>query len=433
MTSSLKPRNKYLRLLCTFQGHDIVKLITGIRGCGKSSLMQLMREHLLASGVMPEQIITLNFDNPQWCDHTADELYHYVKERVIPGQRLYLFLDELPRILDWKRTVQALRVDLDCDIYIACSNANLLISDNDSQALRYVDIKVWPLSFKEFLDFNDLELRPNSSTPDVSFDLLDRNGLRHELRKLFDLYLHLGGLTGSTNTGFDPDSNLVRLEDTFCSILVQDVINRYHRHGPQLTDANLLRDITFLLAAHTGQNFSASVLAQALGNKTQRQPSHHTVQDYLHALRKCYFLQDCPRFDLQGKRLLRTLGKYYLTDLGLRTHLAGLRPEAFPAALNHVVYLELRRREYLVASGKIGNQEIDFVTQSFTGTTYFQVTPSMLSPDEQKRVLRPLQKLRDNYPKIVLSLEPGPEHNFDGIKSLSLIDWLLDDPADQTY
>lgn len=110
-----------------------------------------------------------------------------------------------------------------------------------------------------------------------------------------------------------------------------------------------------------------------------------------------------------------------------------MRPEAFPAALNHVVYLELRRREYLVASDKIGNQEIDFVTQSFTGTTYFQVTPSMLSPDEQKRVLRPLQKLRDNYPKIVLSLEPGPEHNFDGIKSLSLIDWLLDDPADQTY
>lgn len=432
----LKNRDRYLKKLIGFQDTEPVKVITGIRRCGKSSLLKLMIRHLWETGIGQEQIVEMNFESHDFRSMTSDEVYHYVKEKAIPGKRMYLFFDELQRIDAWEDAVNSFRVDLDCDIYITGSNAYLLSSEYSTYLSgRCVEIKMLPLSFREFLDFHNFEVRETSSALGGTHrQVFDKNGERYDLREMFDAYMRFGGMPGIADIGLDQEKALSLLEGIYSTVVVRDILEREKRRGQrQITDSALLRKIVLFLADNIGSSVSVSSIGNTLMNeglledgKRRGTPSTHTVQAYIAALLESYFFYEIKRFDIKGKEYLRTLGKYYIVDIGLRNFLLGFRNRDSGHAIENVVYFELLRRGYDVAIGKIDNQEVDFIATTADDKLYIQVTESMQSEDVRKRELAPLQKIRDNYEKIVLSLEPGLDASYDGIKSLNLVDWLLD-------
>ena len=432
----LKNRDRYLKKLIGFQDTEPVKVITGIRRCGKSSLLKLMIQHLQETGIGQEQIVEMNFESHDFRSMTSDEVYHYVKEKAIPGKRMYLFFDELQRIDAWEDAVNSFRVDLDCDIYITGSNAYLLSSEYSTYLSgRCVEIKMLPLSFREFLDFHNFEVRETSSALGGTHrQVFDKNGERYDLREVFDAYMRFGGMPGIADIGLDQEKALSLLEGIYSTVVVRDILEREKRRGQrQITDSALLRKIVLFLADNIGSSVSVSSIGNTLMNeglledgKRKGTPSTHTVQAYIAALLESYFFYEIKRFDIKGKEYLRTLGKYYIVDIGLRNFLLGFRNRDSGHAIENVVYFELLRRGYDVAIGKIDNQEVDFIATTADDKLYIQVTESMQSEDVRKRELAPLQKIRDNYEKIVLSLEPGLDASYDGIKSLNLVDWLLD-------
>lgn len=432
----LKNRDRYLKKLIGFQDTEPVKVITGIRRCGKSSLLKLMIQHLQETGIGQEQIVEMNFESHDFRSMTSDEVYHYVKERAVPGKRMYLFFDELQRIDAWEDAVNSFRVDLDCDIYVTGSNAYLLSSEYSTYLSgRCVEIKMLPLSFREFLDFHNFEVRETSSALGGTHrQVFDKNGERYDLREVFDAYMRFGGMPGIADIGLDQEKALSLLEGIYSTVVVRDILEREKRRGQrQITDSALLRKIVLFLADNIGSSVSVSSIGNTLINeglledgKRKGTPSTHTVQAYIAALLESYFFYEIKRFDIKGKEYLRTLGKYYIVDIGLRNFLLGFRNRDSGHAIENVVYFELLRRGYDVAIGKIDNQEVDFIATTADDKLYIQVTESMQSEDVRKRELAPLQKIRDNYEKIVLSLEPGLDVSYDGIKSLTLVDWLLD-------
>ena len=432
----LKNRDRYLKKLIGFQDTEPVKVITGIRRCGKSSLLKLMIRHLWETGIGQEQIVEMNFESHDFRSMTSDEVYHYVKEKAIPGKRMYLFFDELQRIDAWEDAVNSFRVDLDCDIYITGSNAYLLSSEYSTYLSgRCVEIKMLPLSFREFLDFHNFEVRETSSALGGTHrQVFDKNGERYDLREMFDAYMRFGGMPGIADIGLDQEKAMSLLEGIYSTVVVRDILEREKRRGQrQITDSALLRKIVLFLADNIGSSVSVSSIGNTLMNeglledgKRKGTPSTHTVQAYIAALLESYFFYEIKRFDIKGKEYLRTLGKYYIVDIGLRNFLLGFRNRDSGHAIENVVYFELLRRGYDVAIGKIDNQEVDFIATTADDKLYIQVTESMQSEDVRKRELAPLQKIRDNYEKIVLSLEPGLDASYDGIKSLNLVDWLLD-------
>lgn len=432
----LKNRDRYLKKLIGFQDTEPVKVITGIRRCGKSSLLKLMIQHLQETGIGQEQIVEMNFESHDFRSMTSDEVYHYVKERAVPGKRMYLFFDELQRIDAWEDAVNSFRVDLDCDIYVTGSNAYLLSSEYSTYLSgRCVEIKMLPLSFREFLDFHNFEVRETSSALGGTHrQVFDKNGERYDLREVFDAYMRFGGMPGIADIGLDQEKALSLLEGIYSTVVVRDILEREKRCGQrQITDSALLRKIVLFLADNIGSSVSVSSIGNTLINeglledgKRKGTPSTHTVQAYIAALLESYFFYEIKRFDIKGKEYLRTLGKYYIVDIGLRNFLLGFRNRDSGHAIENVVYFELLRRGYDVAIGKIDNQEVDFIATTADDKLYIQVTESMQSEDVRKRELAPLQKIRDNYEKIVLSLEPGLDASYDGIKSLNLVDWLLD-------
>ena len=432
----LKNRDRYLKKLIGFQDTEPVKVITGIRRCGKSSLLKLMIRHLRETGIQQEQIVEMNFESHDFRSMTSDELYYYVKERVVPGKRMYLFFDELQRIDAWEDAVNSFRVDLDCDIYITGSNAYLLSSEYSTYLSgRCVEIKMLPLSFQEFLDFHNFEVQETSSAlGGTRRQVFDQSGERYDLREMFDAYMRFGGMPGIADIGLDQEKALSLLEGIYSTVVVRDILEREKRRGQrQITDSALLRKIVLFLADNIGSSVSVSSIGNTLMNeglledgKRKGTPSTHTVQAYIGALLESYFFYEIKRFDIKGKEYLRTLGKYYIADIGLRNFLLGFRNRDSGHAIENVVYFELLRRGYDVAIGKIDNQEVDFIATTSDDKLYIQVTESMQSEDVRKRELAPLQKIRDNYEKSVLSLEPGLDASYDGIKSLNLVDWLLD-------
>ena len=432
----LKNRDRYLKKLIGFQDTEPVKVITGIRRCGKSSLLKLMIRHLRETGVSQEQIVEMNFESHDFRNMTSDAVYHYVKDRVVPGKRMYLFFDELQRIDAWEDAVNSFRVDLDCDIYVTGSNAYLLSSEYSTYLSgRCVEIKMLPLSFREFLDFHNFEVRETSSAlGGTRRRVFDQNGERYDLREVFDAYMRFGGMPGIADIGLDQEKALSLLEGIYSTVVVRDILEREKRRGQrQITDSALLRKIVLFLADNIGSSVSVSSIGNTLMNeglledgKRKGTPSTHTVQAYIAALLESYFFYEIKRFDIKGKEYLRTLGKYYIVDIGLRNFLLGFRNRDSGHAIENVVYFELLRRGYDVAIGKIDNQEVDFIATTADDKLYIQVTESMQSEDVRERELSPLQKIRDNYEKLVLSLEPGLDTSYEGIKSLNLIDWLLD-------
>lgn len=434
-THELKRRNLYLDKLKAFQDTEPVKVITGIRRCGKSSLLKLMVEHLKQSGITPEQIVEMNFESHDFMTMTAGDFYSYVKERVIPGKRMYLFFDELQRIDGWENTVNSFRVDFNCDIYITGSNAYLLSSEYSTYLSgRCVEIKMLPLSFSEFLYFNGFEVRESESKlGGTRLQVYDKDGERYELREVFDSYMRFGGMPGISDVGLDWERAAALLDGIYSTVVVRDILEREKRRGQRrITDSVLLRKIILFLADNIGSTVSATSIGNTLVSEglledenRKGKPSINTVQAYIASLLESYFFYEIKRFDIKGKGFLKTLGKYYIADIGLRNCLLGFRNRDSGHAIENVVYFELLRRGYDVAIGKIGDAEINFIAAKADEKLYIQVTESMLSEDVRRRELAPLQKVRDNYEKIVLSLEPGLDSSYDGIKSVNLVDWLL--------
>ena len=432
----LKKRDLYLNKLIGFQDTEPVKIITGIRRCGKSSLLKLMVAHLLNTGITPEQIVELNLESFVFKNMSAEELYYYVKERILPDRRMYLFFDEIQRVPSWEDTINSFRVDFDCDIYITGSNAYLLSSEYATYLSgRCVEIKMLPLSFGEFVEFHNFEIKTSKSalggTRSYAYD---QSGERYELREVFDAYMRFGGMPGIADVGLDQEKALTLLDGIYSTVIVRDILEREKRRGQrQITDAVLLRKIILFLADNIGSTISVSSIGNTLvheglleDGKRAGVPSTHTVQAYVSALMESYFFYDIKRFDIKGKEYLRTMGKYYIVDIGLRNYLLGFRNRDRGHAIENVVYFELLRRGYDVAIGKVGNAEIDFIATKADDKLYIQVTESMDSETVRERELAPLTKIRDNYEKVILSLNPGMDASYDGIKSLNLIDWLLD-------
>lgn len=437
MTSSREYKNRdlYLKKLIAFQDSEPVKVVTGIRRCGKSSLLKLMIRHLMDSGVHEEQIVEMNFESHAFKDMTSDGLYDYVKNMAIPGKRMYLFFDEIQRVPAWEEAVNSFRVDLDCDIYITGSNAYLLSSEYATYLSgRCVEIKMLPLSFQEFLYFHGFQIRETaSSLGGTRKQAVDKNGEHYDLRDVFDAYLRFGGMPGIADVGLDQERALTLLDGVYSTVVVRDILEREKRRGQRrITDPVLLRKIILFLADNIGNTVSANSIGNTLANEglleggtRKNAPSAHTVQAYVDALLESYIFYEVKRFDIKGKEYLRTLGKYYIVDIGLRNYLLGFRDRDSGHVLENIVYFELLRRGYDVSIGKIDNAEIDFIATNADEKIYIQVTESMTGEDVRKRELAPLQKVRDNYEKIVLSLDPGIETSYEGIKSKKLIDWLL--------
>lgn len=433
--NKLKERDIYLRQLIAFKDTEPVKVITGIRRCGKSSLLQLMQEHLLNSGVDKEQLIAINFESLEFQEMNYKEFYNYVKERIIKNKRSYLFFDELQRIDQWENAINSFRVDFDCDIYITGSNSYLLSSEYSTYLSgRYVEIKMYPLSFKEFIDFQGYQLKDyKTPTGEKRKRAVNESDEIVEIHDLFDAYMRYGGMPGLADIGLEQDKALILLDGVYSTVIVRDILEREKRRGQrQITDAELLRKIVLFLADNIGNNTSLNSVSNTLvseqmikNRERQGKPATQTIASYVGALKESYMFYDVKRFDIKGKEYLRTLGKYYIVDIGLRNYLLGFRDRDRGHVLENIVYFELLRQGYDVAIGKIDNLEVDFVATNAKERVYVQVTESMKSESVRERELRPLQKIQNNYEKMVITLDKALDDEYDGIQVVEMLEWLL--------
>ena len=436
-TEKLKQRDLYLNQLIAFQDTEPVKVVTGIRRCGKSSLLKLMRKHLVETGIGQEQILSMNFESMEYRDMDVMAFYRFVKERILPGKRMYLFFDELQRLEKWEDAINSFRVDFDCDIYITGSNAYLLSSEYSTYLSgRYVEIRMLPLSFREFLDFHGYEIRDRMSpTGEMKKKACDKSGEPQEWDELYEAYMHYGGMPGIADIGLVQDRAMTLLDGVYSTVVIRDVLERERRRGQrQITDPVLLRKIILFLADNIGNSTSLTSISNTLVSEKmledrvkQGKPANQTVSAYINALIESYLFYEIKRFDIKGKEELKTLGKYYIVDIGLRNYLLGYRDVDTGHMLENVVYFELLRRGYDVAVGKIGNKEIDFIATKDGEKIYYQVTEDMTSEETRSRELEPLRMVRDNYPKVVLAMRTDSSASAEGIKIQKVIDFLLEE------
>lgn len=434
--NSLRKRDLYLKRMIAFQDTEMIKVMTGIRRCGKSSLMKLMAQHLRESGVADDQILEMNFESMRIPDMDARGFYEYVKAHICPDKRTYLFFDEVQKVTGWENAVNSFRVDFDCDIYITGSNAYLLSSELSTYLSgRYVEIKVLPLSFREFLDFHGYTLTERKSPAGgVKKRIMDANGEIYDAKELFDAYARFGGMPMLADIGLEIDRVTAALDGVYSAAVINDILEREKRKGQRtITDAVLLRKIIMFLADNIGNNTSATSIGNTLVNeglledgKRKTKPAVQTIQAYIKALTEAYFFYEIKRFDIKGKEYLRTLGKYYIVDMGLRNYLLGFREGDSGHILENMIFFELMRRGYDVAIGKIDNQEVDFIATKTDEKKYIQVTETMNAPETRERELAPLRKIRDSYEKIVIALECDLAQTQDGIKIIRALDFLLE-------
>lgn len=431
----LRKRDLYLNQMIAFQDTELIKVMTGIRRCGKSSLMKLMAEHLRENGVADDQILEMNFESMSIPEMDARGFYEYVKARICPDKRTYLFFDEVQKVPGWENAVNSFRVDFDCDIYITGSNAYLLSSELSTYLSgRYVEIKVLPLSFREFLDFHGYTLTERKSPAGgVKKRIMDADGEVYDARELYDAYTRFGGMPMLADIGLEINRITAALDGVYSAAVINDILEREKRKGQRtITDAVLLRKIIMFLADNIGNNTSATSIGNTLAGegllengKRKTKPAVQTIQAYIKALTEAYFFYEIKRFDIKGKEYLRTLGKYYIVDIGLRNYLLGFREGDSGHILENIIFFELMRRGYDVAIGKIDNQEVDFIATKTDEKKYIQVTETMNAPETRERELAPLRKIRDSYEKIVIALECDLTQTQDGIKIIRALDFLL--------
>ncbi len=404
-------RPEYLRQLIQNRDVDLVKIVTGIRRCGKSSLLDLFHQYLTESGVPDTHIIHMNLESLRYRELTDYlSFYDAISARIPAEGKTYLIFDELQTVTHWEKAIESFRLDFDVDIYITGSNAYLLSTEFSTLLSgRYVEIRMLPLSFKEFLTFYDFDKAIT-------------------MEEKFQKYLQFGGMPILREYHFNEPRSSQALEGIYSTVVLRDILQRNHQ-----ADQNILQKIVRFLCSNIGSITSPNNIGNVLSNERELPDSNRknmagkTVDKYISMLQNAFVFYSVGRYDVKGKQLLKTLGKNYIIDLGFRNMLLGYRDTDRGHIIENIVFLELIRRDYRVYIGKIGNAEVDFVAEKPTDKRYIQVTESMQSPETRERELRPLRMIPDNYEKIVLSLDRNYINSYEGIKSLNLIDWLLDD------
>ena len=393
-------RNEYLNKLIALKDKSLIKVITGIRRCGKSTSMEIYQNWLLENSVQQKQIISINFEDLDY-EELSDykKLYEYLKSQLVPEQMTYIFLDEIQHVENFQKAIDSLYIRKNVDIYITGSNAYMLSSEISTLLSgRYVQIEMLPLSFREYMESTGnmedrsikyIEYLENSSFPYA----LELKGQPNEIRDYLD---------GIFNT-----------------IVVKDIMNR-----KKILDPMLLKSVLRFVFDNIGSPLSSKKIADTL-TSNGRKIDAKTVERYLDALVESYVIYPASRYNIKGKQYLKTLGKYYIVDIGMRYMLLGKRNADAGHILENVIYLELLRRGYSVYVGKIDNLEIDFVAVDSKNTTYYQVALSVRDEATLQRELRPLQELHDHYPKFLLTMDDDPETDYDGIRRINARDWLL--------
>ena len=426
-------KRDYLDKLIAFKDTSFIKIITGIRRSGKSKLLDLMIEYLIENGTTENQIIKMNFESYIFKNYTDDDVYNYIKERVVLGKKMYIFLDEIHKVQDWENVVNGLRVDFDSDIYITGSNAYLLSSEYATYLSgRTIEIKLLPLSFREFAMFNDYSLhRTKTLAGDNYIEILDSDNKTVDRQQLFDAYMKFGGFPSIREIGLNQESVLTMLDGIYETVIHKDIMQRSSRDLRKITDEVLLDKIIYFLADNIGNNVSYNKTREILKNEgllnyKDTLPSVNTIGAYVKALQDAYVFYEIKRFDIKGREYLRTLGKYYIVDTGLRNYLLGYKLRDVGHVIENIVYFELLRRGYDVAIGKIKDLEIDFIAVNKDERVYIQVSQSISDDKVKERELKPLKMVEDNYKKMVITLDCNYETNIDGIEIVNIIDWLLD-------
>lgn len=401
-------RKEYLEQLAQWKDEQVIKVITGIRRCGKSTLLLQYQTWLKANEVSADQIVSVNFEELEY-EELLDyrKLYEYLKNHLCVGKKTYIFLDEIQKVTAFEKVVDSLYVKPDIDIYITGSNAYMLSSDLATLLTgRYVEIKMLPLSFKEFLDITALDAE---------------QGLAE--------YLRDGGLPYIAVMNRTSEKVETYLEGIYNTVIVKDIEDRQTRKESEpskrkITDITLLKTIAKYLASVVGNPVSIRSITNYL-TSNGRKLSPNTVSDYVDALIESFIFYPAERFDIVGKQLLKANRKLYIVDLGLRNYILPRQNYDLGFSLENIVYFELLRRGYRVMIGKVGNTEVDFVAERKGTYSYIQVTADMTAKETFERELKPLSNIRDNYEKIVLTADRFTPGNYNGIQVKYLPDWLL--------
>ena len=400
-------RKAYLAKLSGYKDTRLIKVLTGIRRCGKSMLLESFQEELATGGVEKDQILSINFEDMDFSDLcTAESLHAYVTKRLLSDRMNYVFLDEVQNVADFQKAIDSLFIRKNVDLYITGSNACMLSGELATLLSgRYIEIHVLPLSFDEYLDFmkteGDAQYRSSSLT------------------RKFSEYLQFSSFPFVCELQQDKTRIRDYLGGIFNTVILKDIVARKN-----IADVMMLEDVIRFMFDNIGNLFSTKKISDTM-TSAGRKISTHTVESYLSALTDSFILYRCSRFDVKGKQYLKTGGKYYLVDVGLRWYLLGNKGIDRGFVLENIVYLELIRRGYAVYVGKAGDAEIDFAVLKGDECCYYQVALTVRDSATLERELFPLSQLRDHYPKYLLTLDDDPPASYEGIQQLNIIDWLL--------
>lgn len=392
-------RIEYLERLIAFKDKQVIKIITGIRRCGKSTLLEMFQTYLLGTGVDEEQIIAINFEDYDFIDLVEPKkLYAYIKEHLLPDKRMYLFFDEIQQVKDFQRVVDSLYIKKNVDIYITGSNAHLLSGELATLLSgRYVEISMLPLSFKEYASATD-----------------DKN-----LMNTYREYVEYSSFPYALELKEDFKTLQDYLRGIYSTIVLKDIMNRN-----KIVEPMMLESMLRFVFDNIGNQLSTKKIADTMTSEG-RKIDIRTVERYLTAFMESYVVYEAKRYNIKGKQYLKTLEKYYAVDIGLRTMLLGKRGFDAGRMLENVIYLELLRRGYDVYVGKVGDLEVDFVAMNRDGLVYYQVSATVRDEATLKRELKSLQVINDSYPKYILTLDEDPEADYNGIRRMNALDWLM--------
>ncbi|MCL2499911.1 MAG: ATP-binding protein [Defluviitaleaceae bacterium] len=392
-------RPVYIEKILPYIDAPFVKVLSGVRRSGKSTIMKMIAEKIKGRGVPSQNIIEYNLDSMQYEDiKDAKRFYEDVKKRLAPSGRTYIFLDEIQEVNDWEKAVNSFMTDFDVDIYVTGSNSRMLSHEISTYLTgRYISLRIFPLSFAEYLMFNKSE---------ASYDAFFR-------------FLRFGGFPAIHLREYEQEEAYAIVRDIYHSIIFTDIVKR-----SQIRKTDQLERIVRFVFDNIGRTFSAASIAKYLKNE-RRAIDNETVYDYLSKLENAFIVHRCSRYDINGKELLKTQEKFYVSDAALRYSVLGYAPDSIAAMLENVVYLELLRRGYDVYIGKIGNAEIDFVATKQGNKIYIQITQRIDHPETLEREYGRLLGITDNYPKYVLRTDPFTDGNHKGIKTMHVADFLL--------
>ena len=396
-------RENYMNKLLSYKDTEFIKVITGIRRCGKSSLLKLFMNKLKEENPRTN-VIYMNFESFEF-DKIIDykDMYTEIKKQIKSKGKAYILLDEVQRVTNWEKCVNALTVDFNCDIYITGSNAYLLSSELSTYLSgRYIEIKMLPLSFKEFLKFANFE-------SNISID------------EKFNQYMKYGGMPGIIKLNYDYNLFDDAIKGIYNTVFMKDVIEKN-----KLTDASLLEKVLKFLMSNTGSLISSKKIADFLTSQGTK-VTHNTILNYLEMLENAYIIYKASRYDIKGKELLKTLKKYYIVDIGIRNSILGFRDSDYGHIIENIVFFELLNRGYTVTLGKNDSLEVDFIATNFKEKKYYQVALSLLEENVRNREFVPLKSINDNYEKTILTLDRVyNETSEEGIKCRNIIDFLLE-------